>query len=146
MSRESRNLCSSSRDCGGEFSRAARQSPGASIRTRRGKLSRTLGLRLSMRIWSTMHGMKNVLRGVTTFALFVAGFSLFLEVGERYHWVEPAYIGLAVAFLLVGSLIKLWRAVRYGDFKVTSHVFWLPRSWRAWMCPGNADDERPHPR
>ena len=77
-----------------------------------------------------MHDMRNVVRGITIFALFVAGFSLFLELGERYHWVEPVNIGLVVAFLLVGSVMKLWRAVRYGDSRVNSHVFWLPRSWR----------------
>lgn len=73
--------------------------------------------------------MRGILRGITTFVLFIAGFSLFLELGERYHWVEPVYIGLVVALLLVGSLMKLCRALRYGDFRVTSHLFWLPRSW-----------------
>lgn len=80
--------------------------------------------------------MSKVLRGVITLVLFVAGFSLFLELGERYHWVQSVYIALMSAFLLVGSLVKLWRAVRYGDFKVTSQMFWLPRSWQAWMFPG----------
>ena len=50
------------------------------------------------------HGARNVLRGVTAFVLFIAGFSLFLELGERYHWVEPVYIELAVTFLLADSL------------------------------------------
>lgn len=86
--------------------------------------------RACKRIRSTIHGMRNVLRGVITFALFVAGFSIFLKLGERYHWVEPVYIGLVCAFLLVGSLVKLWRAVRYGDLRVTGQMFWLPRSWR----------------
>jgi hypothetical protein len=80
--------------------------------------------------------MKNVVRGVATFALFFAGFSLFLKLGERYHWVEPVCIGLIVAFLLVGSQIKVWRAVRYGDLGVASHMFWLPRRWQVAMFPG----------
>jgi hypothetical protein len=83
-----------------------------------------------------MLGMKNVLRSVTTFVLFVAGFSLFLELGERYHWVEPVYIGLAVTFLLVDSLEVLCRTSRHDGSRLASHMFGLPRSWLAWIFPG----------
>lgn len=88
-----------------------------------------------------MQGMRNVLRGVTTFALFIVGLSLFLALGQREHWVEPAYIGLVIAAMFVGSSIKLWRAVRYGDFSVKGQWFWLPRSWRAWMH-GSLDEKK----
>lgn len=83
-----------------------------------------------------MRNVKNVLRGVRSFALFFAGFSLFLKLGERYYWVEPVYIGLVFAYLVVGSVIMLWRAAKYGDFAVTGQMFWLPRRWQVWMFPG----------
>jgi hypothetical protein len=85
-----------------------------------------------------MRDMRNALRGITTFVVFVVGFSLFLELGERYHWVDPVYIGLVVAYLLLGSLVQLSRAARYGDFKGTSLSLWL--SWQAWRFPGSSDN------
>jgi hypothetical protein len=83
-----------------------------------------------------MRNMSGVLRWAVTFVLFFVGFSLFLEVGERYRWIDAACIGLAIANMLVGSLVKLWRAVVHSDFSVTSTVFWLPRRWRAWIFSG----------
>jgi len=80
--------------------------------------------------------MKNLLRGVIRFVLFVAGFSLFLKLGERYYWVDPVYIGLVVAHLVGGSLVMLWRAGRYGDLNGPSQLFWLPRRGQTWMVPG----------
>jgi hypothetical protein len=77
--------------------------------------------------------MRNVLRGLLTFVLLIVGLSLLLELAERDRWVSAVVTALAIAFLLVGSLVKSWRAMRYGDFSVTSQVFWLPRRWQAWL-------------
>jgi len=66
--------------------------------------------------------MRNVLRGVTTFVLLLVGLSLLLKLAERDHWVSALVTGLGIAYLLIGSLVKLWRAMVYGDFSVTSQV------------------------
>lgn len=94
-------------------------------------------------IRSTMEHMRRVLRGVITFALLLVGISLILELNERDHRVGAVVTGLTVAYLLGGSLVKLWRALRHGDLSVTSQSFWLPRRWQAWMYQGSADDKRP---
>ena len=94
-------------------------------------------------IRSNIEDMRNVLRGTITLVLLFVGISLVLELGERDHGVSAVVTGLAIAYLLVGSLVKLWRAVRYGDFSVTSQAFWLPRSWQAWLFQGSRDDRRP---
>lgn len=88
-------------------------------------------------------GMRKLLRGLATFVFFVAGFSVFLELGRRYRWIEAACIGLIVGFLLVGSLVKLWRAARYSDFSLVSGTFWLPLRWRAWLQGQSPGDKRP---
>lgn len=84
--------------------------------------------------------------------LLDAGFPLFLELGERYHWIDPIYrTGRRV--LALGPLVQLWRAVRYGYFKGTTQSFWLsckPRNFQdlqtisrfaggdVCYCPGTA--------
>ena len=73
---------------------------------------------------------------------FSSGISLVLDLNQREYRVSAVVTGLAIAYLLVGSLAKLWRAVRYGDYSVTSQAFWLPRRWQAWMH-GSRDDRRP---
>ena len=79
--------------------------------------------------------MRNLLRGAITFmALLVVG-ALILALSRRAPWISTVITGLVIAFLLVGSVVKMWRAARYGDFSVTSNTFWLPRRVRSWMNP-----------
>ena len=69
---------------------------------------------------------KLVLCGVITLELLLVGLSLLLELADRDHWVSMVITGVVITFLLVGSIAKLWRALRYGDLSVTSQVLWLP--------------------
>ena len=85
--------------------------------------------------------MRNALRGLLTFVLFLVGLSLFFELAARDHWVSAVVTGLFIAYLLIGSLVKLWRAMAYGDFSVTSQAFWLPRSWQAWIFQRSPEDK-----
>lgn len=79
--------------------------------------------------------MRTTLRGAVTFIAFLVLGALMLGLSRRLPWISTVIAGLAVAFLLVGSVVKLWRAMRYGDFSVTSNTFWLPERVRAWMHP-----------
>jgi hypothetical protein len=90
--------------------------------------------------------MRNILRGAITFmALLVVG-ALILGLSRRVPWITTVITGLVTAFLLVGSVVKLWRAVRYGDFSVTSNTFWLPKRVRSWMHPELYEKKQAPPR
>jgi len=46
---------------------------------------------------------------------------------RRAPWIDTVLIGLATAYLVVGSVLKLWQVVRYGDLSANNESFWLPK-------------------
>jgi hypothetical protein len=79
--------------------------------------------------------MKTVLRAVITYAAVIAVLALLISLARRAPRINTVIVGLVLVFLVLGSLAKLGRVARHGDYSVTSNVFWLPRRWRAWMVP-----------
>lgn len=79
--------------------------------------------------------MRNMLRWTIPLA-FLAVVALLLALNRRWPLVGSVITGLSLALIIVGSVVKLWRVVRHGDFRVTSDGFWLPKRWRAWIFGG----------
>lgn len=85
--------------------------------------------------------MRHGLRWMIPLA-FLAGVALLLALNGRWRWVGRVITGLAFAFILVGSIVRLWR-VGHGDFRFTTDAFWLPKRWQAWMLGQDLPEKSP---
>jgi hypothetical protein len=77
----------------------------------------------------------------------LAGLALLIGLNEYFPLVGRIFLGLVLACIFIGSVMKL-RRVAHGDFSVTSREFWLPKRWRSWMLgeEGPGRQEPPNPK
>jgi hypothetical protein len=79
--------------------------------------------------------MTTVVRAVITYGALIAILALLIALARHVPGIKAVTLGVVWAFVLIGSLAKLWRVIRHGDYTVTGNVFWLPKRWQAWMVP-----------
>jgi hypothetical protein len=88
------------------------------------------------------NGVKLDLGGVITAAVVIALLCFLIWLNRQFPTAHVLLIGIPIAFILIGSVVKVWRALAHGDFSVTGQFFWLPKRWREWAVPPRSAEKR----